>query len=921
MSWATWPNVPYNPRVIGQHIGPYEVVEKLGEGGMGVVYRARDSRLNRDVALKCLSTDAPSDPERRRRFLQEAQAASSLNHSGIVTVYDIAKADGQDVIAMEYIRGTSLDRLLAPGGRQRALRVSEALGYAIQVADALAAAHAAGIVHRDLKPANIMVTDSGTTKLVDFGLAKLAPTPFPGAFDNSEQLATMSISSPVTELGVILGTVAYMSPEQAEGRSVDRRSDIFSFGTILFEMVCGRRPFTGDTPMSTLTAIVQGHAPSLATVLPNQPELAKVVDRCLRKDPARRWQHIDDVTIALAEIKEALDSGAAATTQPAIASSRRVAPLIVLAAFGGLAAGALIVWARPAPSPPAASPSLARLTADDGLTIEPALSLDGKLVAYASDRASANEIGGGNTDIWVQQVAGGQAIHLTQDPADDHEPSFSPDGSKIVFRSDRNGGGLYVVSAFGGDPRLLAQGGHFPRYSPDGRWIAYWDGEPASGILYVSGDARIWLVPAEGGTPKAFHHELAVAYPPMWSADSKHVVFWGRGGQSEDSYDVWAATVEGNEAPVKTGAAATLTRQAIQMPRLVSSLTPGNQWIFAAGSGLWRLPIDSSTWKALNEAALVTFGASSDGTPSAATNGAIAFDSGAQAVGVWSLPVEANKARVTGAASKITTGTARHGRPFVSKDGAMATYSSDQSGSIDIRLKDLHTGVERIVVGSAEGEISGSISPDRTKFAYSRNQLFVVPVAGGASKRVCADCDAWFEWISSGTALLGIARRQDRYVAVLVGDDGHERWSVRHSQHNIFSPRLSPDEHWLAVSVNQGQGRASVWVVPVDQRGTAEESRWIRMTDDLAYADKQDWSPDGNVLYYYSTRDGFGCLYAQRLDPVTKRPAAEPIAMSHWHTARRSLHNVGLGSLNLSVAADKLVFNLAERTGNVWMLK
>jgi Tol biopolymer transport system component/predicted Ser/Thr protein kinase len=908
--------------VIGQPIGPYEVVEKLGEGGMGVVYRARDSRLNRDVALKCLSTDAPSDPELRRRFLQEAQAASSLNHPGIVTMYDLAQADGQDVIAMEYIRGTSLARLLAPDGRKRALRVSEALGYAIQVADALAAAHAIGIVHRDLKPANIMVTDSGTTKLVDFGLAKLSPTPFHGAVDNSGgQLATMSIWSPLSELGVIVGTVAYMSPEQAEGRTVDRRSDIFSFGTILFEMLSATRPFNGDTPMATLTAIIQGNAPSLATVRPNQPELTKVVDRCLRKDPARRWQHIDDVKIALAEIKEALDSGAVATTPPVAASSRRVAPLIALAAFGGLAAGALIVWtARPAPSPPLTSPSLARLTADDGLTIEPALSLDGKLVAYASDRASATDIGG-NTDIWVQQVAGGQAIRLTQDPADDHEPSFSPDGSKIVFRSDRFGGGLYVVSAFGGDPRLVAQGGHFPRYSPDGKWIAYWDGEPASGILDVSGDARIWLVSAEGGTPKAFHHELAVAYPPMWSADSKHVVFWGRGGQSEDSYDLWAATVEGNEAPVRTGAAETLTRQAIRLPGLVSSLTPGNHWIFAAGSGLWRLPIDPSTWKARSEAALVTFGSSSDGTPSAATNGAVAFDSGAQAVGVWSLPVNANQARVTGAASKITAGTARHGRPFVSKDGALVTYSSDQSGSIDVRLKDVRTGVERIVVGSSEGETSTSISPDGTKFAYSHGRLFVVPIAGGASKQVCADCSSWFEWISSGAALLGIARRQDRSVAVLVGDDGQERWSVRHSKHNLFGPRLSPDEHWLAVSINQGQGRASVWVAPVDQRGAAEESRWIRMTDDLAFADKQDWSPDGNVLYYYSTRDGFGCLYAQRLDPATKRPVGEPIAMSHWHTARRSLHNVGLGSLNLSVAADKLVFNLAERTGNVWMLK
>ncbi len=911
--------------MIGKTIGSYEVVEKLGEGGMGVVYRARDTRLNRQVALKCLSADAPSDPDRRRRFLNEAQAASSLNHPGIVAVYDVGSADDQAFIAMELVRGVSLDHLLAPEGRPRALRLSDALNYAVQVADALSAAHAAGIVHRDLKPANIMVTESGATKLVDFGLAKLAgPRPFTDG--SSDELATLSMSSPLTEVGVILGTVAYMSPEQAEGRAIDRRTDIFAFGTILFEMVSGRRPFAGETPMATLTAIIQGQAPTLASILPGQPELARVVDRCLRKDPARRWQHIDDVKVALAEIKDALDSGGSPVVSAASSAPARSAlPLAGIAAIAGVAVGVLGVWAvAPRTESPQPVLALTRLTADDGLTIEPALSPDGKLVAYASDRASVNDMGG-NTDIWVQQIAGGQAIRLTQDPADDREPHFSPDGSKVVFRSDRSGGGLYIVPALGGEARLLASGGHFPRFSPDGKWIAYWDGEPASGILYVSGDARIWIVPSEGGTPRAFHHELAVAYPPMWSADSTRVVFWGR-ARTEDPYDVWAAAVEGTAATIQTSAAAVLARQRLADPRLVSALTPTNHWIFASGNGLWQLAIDPSSWKASGEATLVTFGTSSEGTPSAATGGALAFDSGATTAGVWSLPVNANRAQVTGPAVKISGGASRHGRPFVSKDGTLAAYSSNRSGNDDIWLKDLRTGVERVLVNTAANEISTSISPDRTRIAYSvsdtgREHLRIVPMAGGPPTEICPDCDSWFEWTASGTALLGVARRQDRYIAMLVGADGAERWSVRHSQHNLFSPRLSPDERWLALSVNQGQGRAGVWIAPVSERGAAEESRWVRLTDDAAFSDKQDWSPDGNVLYYYSTRDGFGCLYAQRLDPGTKRPVGEPIAMGHWHSARRSLHNVGLGNLNLSVAADKLVFNLAERTGNVWMLK
>jgi Tol biopolymer transport system component/predicted Ser/Thr protein kinase len=912
--------------VIGRHIGPYQVVEKLGEGGMGVVYLARDPRLNRQVALKCLGPDAPSDPERRRRFLQEAQAASSLNHPGIVTVYDFANADGQDVIAMEYVRGVSLDRLLTPEGRQRPLRLADAIGYAVQVADALGAAHAAGIVHRDLKPANIMVTESGATKIVDFGLAKLAlPAAFAGS-NSADQVATMPMASPATERGVILGTVAYMSPEQAEGRPVDRRSDIFSFGTILFEMVSGRRPFAGDTPMSTLAGIVQGHAPPLATIVPGNPELAKVVDRCLRKDPARRWQHIDDVRVALAEIKDALDSGAPPQVEaPSRTGGRRIAPLLAAAAVGGLAAGGLIVWAaRPGAPLPAAVPTLTRLTADDGLTTEPALSLDGRLVAYASDRASSNEMGG-NTDIWVQQVAGGQAIRLTQDAADDHEPSFSPDGSKVVFRSDRNGGGLYVVSALGGDPRLLAQGGHFPRYSPDGKWIAYWDGEPASGILFVSGDARIWVIPADGGNPRAVGHEFALAYPPMWSADATRVVFWGR-RQAEEPYDMWSVEVEGEGTPVQIGARAALASQAIDSPQLVSALTAANHWIFSSGRGLWRLTIDPSTWKGADRLEGITFGASSDSTPSAASDGSIAFESRTTSVGVWSLPIDANRMRVTGTATRITSGTSRHSRPFVTKNGAHVVFSTDRSGNDDVWTKDMTTGIERAVVATSATELAGSLSPDTTMIAYTGGgsdvgALRVGSVAGGATKSVCAGCDAWFEWISSGQALLGIARRSGRFGAVLVTPEGQERWYLTHSQHNIFGPRLSPDQRWIALSLNQGQGRAAVWIVPVEAGRPAAESNWIRVTEETGtFADKQDWSPDGNVLYYYSARDGFGCIYAQRLDPATKKPGGPPVAVSHWHSARRSLRTVGLGILNLSVGADKLVFNLAERTGNVWLL-
>jgi len=281
--------------VIGQSLGHYRIEEKLGEGGMGVVYRAHDTHLDRAVAIKVLRPDAVANPERKRRFVQEAKSASALNHPNIITVYDISNDGGTDYIAMEYVAGQSLDRLIGPGG----LPLASALKYAAQVADALAAAHEAGIVHRDLKPGNVMITGKGHVKLVDFGLAKLTG---PDAADDPS--ATRS-QAPQTEEGAILGTVVYMSPEQAQGAKVDARSDRFSFGAMLYEMVTGRRPFSRRTPVETLTAILRDEPPPAGA----GAELDRLIARCLEKNPAQRFQSTHDLAFAL----RALERGGAQT--------------------------------------------------------------------------------------------------------------------------------------------------------------------------------------------------------------------------------------------------------------------------------------------------------------------------------------------------------------------------------------------------------------------------------------------------------------------------------------------------------------------------------------------------------------------------------------------------------------------------------
>jgi serine/threonine-protein kinase len=293
---------------VGRSIAQYEITAKIGEGGMGEVYAARDTRLNRPVAIKILPQAKLADPDRRRRFLQEAQAASGLNHPNIITVHDLLADSGGDCLVMEYLTGKTLTQAIPPEG----LPLREALAYAVQIADALAAAHAAGIIHRDLKPANVMISSQGLVKLLDFGLAKLiSPGQSSGSDPGSEATRTIG---PQTIEGSLLGTINYMSPEQAEGKLVDARSDIFTYGGVLYEMLSGKPPFGGGSQIATLTAILRDEPAALPSSVP--ADLVALISRCLRKDPAARYQNMGEVRAEVAHIKAAYDSGILAANSP-----------------------------------------------------------------------------------------------------------------------------------------------------------------------------------------------------------------------------------------------------------------------------------------------------------------------------------------------------------------------------------------------------------------------------------------------------------------------------------------------------------------------------------------------------------------------------------------------------------------------------
>ncbi|HVO98008.1 MAG TPA: serine/threonine-protein kinase [Bryobacteraceae bacterium] len=289
--------------MVGRVVSHYQFLEKLGAGGMGDIYKAQDARLNRFVAIKVLSKASAGDPDRRRRFIQEAQAASGLNHPNIITIYDIVNEPDGDFMVMEFVSGKTLVDLIPKGG----LRPAQALKYGVQMADALSAAHAVGIVHRDVKPGNIMVTDSGLVKVLDFGLAKLTDRGASSVIGDATQTIA---EAPLTVEGSIIGTVSYMSPEQAQGKKVDTRSDIFSFGVVFYEMLTGQRAFSGDSALSTLSAILRDEHRPMVEIAPDvPPQLEMLISRCLRKNPDERWQSMRDVLAALAALKHESDSG------------------------------------------------------------------------------------------------------------------------------------------------------------------------------------------------------------------------------------------------------------------------------------------------------------------------------------------------------------------------------------------------------------------------------------------------------------------------------------------------------------------------------------------------------------------------------------------------------------------------------------
>ena len=893
------------------HIGRFRVIEELGAGGSGVVYAAYDPVLERRIAIKVLTGQAAAAARVRRRLHRDAKAASAAHHPNIVTIHDVASEGDFDYIVMECVEGRPLGKLIVAGGMPE----QTLLSYAIQIAAALAAAHRSGVVHRDLKPNNIMVTDEGLVKVLDFGLAKQ---------EKSSELG----ASLTTIEGHFAGTVAYVSPEQAEGRPVDNRGDIFSFGCILYEMLTGQQAFQGRTAPSVVGSILHQPSPALRRVAPHADERFDViVRRCLQKQAADRYPTMDEVKTALEELVRDQP------TPPRFSfRSRR---LLIEGALAASLAGFAIVgalWLKPAKVlAPEAPFTQVRFTTDTGLTSFPAVDPDGKMVAYASDRA-----GKGNLDLWVQQWNLTDAKQLTSNAADEYAPSFNRQGTQLIYRSEQDGGGLYQISTLGGDPVLVVPQGRDGHFSPDGEWLVYWKGEFGSGLL--EGSAQTFVLWCHGGQPTGqpdvFPPGFDVAAYPIWSPTENTILFFGR-KHGEKEGDWWVANLA-TKAIHRTGIMAKLHRVDAHFSRATTFPVPGT-WLkdgtvlFTStkvdATNLWAVKIDH-TGQVISEPRHWSSGTESEQYPSAViTPGGLVhavYAALSTTNSIWKIPLKAGGRE--GGTPQLLAQMYRSGSPSVSSDGTRMVFSTHTPHGDIIELADLGGSLPVASTTLRLGQNSKpTLSGDGQVVAWWNSpSAYEMRVKSDTARVVCPKCGAPSYLNFDGSKAIfedGLLDGLEQLQLVVAGQNPRPLFHFAGPHPWLQAAgRLSPDEKWVAFSGwHSGDQKREILVTPFMADGNVDDSQVIQVANEHANREPI-WSPDGRRIYFLSDRDGAVCVWARDVDPVTKRPVGEAFGVAHFHNAARLVRGPtsDSASIGLSMARDFLVLTLSDTNGNIW---
>ncbi|HLY19370.1 MAG TPA: protein kinase [Bryobacteraceae bacterium] len=883
----------------GKMLGVYRMEAIVGEGGMGIVYQAVDTRGSRHVAVKVLPHEFALDSPWRRRFSREVRTTAAIRHPNVVRILDYGEDSGSLFLVMELIEGQNLRACLAHG----ALPLDKVLDYGIQIAAALEAAHAAGVIHHDLKPGNIMVTPDEQLKVVDFGLSRF-----------EDDSGADSSRSRLTQIGTPAGTVDYLSPEQAGGRRVDTRSDLFAMGSVLYEMLSGHRAFHRSTNLETAAAILRDQPEPLPESVP--AALAALVDKCLAKDPARRIQSAAQLRQELEALRDKLRGGRLKPQR--FRRARRMAlraiPAIVVAA----ALLAFAVYRSRAPARRA--PRFERLTDDPHVTMEPALSLDGRWLAYASDRAED-----GNVDIWIQSTGQGNPRRLTNHPALDHEPALSPDGSLLAFRSEREPAGVYEMSLLDGHERLLAAAGRGPQFSPDGKWIAYWSGPEVNGDEQAVMHTAIFVTPAAGGTPRRLAAGFVAASHPVWSPDSDGLLFAGHREANRMAAEFWWAPLDGGTPRLK---ATWLKDQGNTIAPPIPCAWPRNDWLllrwlrmgqFHMATHIWsmRFPKHPQTEEPVPEQ--LTSGAGTYTGCSADRTGRIVVASGIRRSAIWSLPIDPDTAQLHGGLAPFALEGERADFPSMSADGKLMLFqATDPRGLQHWILRSFASGTDA-TIKSGKGTRPMLLTRDGrsvdtviTDGAVWPEVLSLPPALKARSFPAVR-----FIWDLSRDGTLALSTGYSRPRGVTLGSAGTEHVEVvlQHPAFSLYVPFFSPDDHWIVVTAINGVDPPRLFAAPFRPPYPIPVSEWIDLGEGLFAR----WAPSGNRIYFLRDHLGSRCIYTRALDPLTKRPLSDAVAVLHMHSAWRSPMQLDPGFFRMIAAPDRLVFPLGELRSKLWV--
>ena len=839
------------PLPCGTRLGAYEIIAPIGAGGMGEVYRAHDSRLGRDVAIKVLPQRSLSDSDAIVRLQREARAASALNHPHILTIYDVGRSEGDltvDYIAMEYIEGTTLYEWIATGPSIES--IVDALG---QLADGLSKAHEAGIIHRDLKPANVMITRDGYAKILDFGLARNASR-HPVSVDETTQVLDACATDSARELtqeGRIVGTIGYIAPERFRGSEATARSDIFAFGCVVYEVVTGKRAFEGASAFDTLQQLGSTDPPPLRASNVRAPaELQRIVSQCLRKDPDLRYATMRDVAAELRKLQDRLRGAS--------------------------------------PRPPA---RLTQVSFDRAIEQFPALNADGTMLVFSREVGRVR-------NLFMTDLVDGSERRLTDGRFDDLEPVLSPSGDALLFIRGReadarlqpgdvfgqlSGGDVWRLDLETGAATRLIDDAGAAAWSPDGSRIAF----DAS----YGGARRIWIADARGRNLRQItsdHSNAVVHYRPRWSPDGRRIVFQNQEGTKYDIRVVDTAD----------GVVRWVTND--HTMDLHPAWSPDGEWIYfssyrGGGINLWRMPVDDEGTP-IGMMEQVTAGPGQDVNVAVAplpskSGNRMAIAILKQNADIWRLPVDPESGEATGPPEPVASSTRENSRGAWSADGTKIAFNSDRGGEMHLWIRD--GGSLRQLTRGPGGDFQASWSPDGTWLVFFSGRsgtldIWRVRTGGGEPERLTRgegiSINPFFS--PDGSQIAYMSDRDGALDVWVMSSDGTQprqlttcgvmghslRWTVD-GQHIVFRCPSGPRARTMLVPVSGGEpletaeviggshmslspdgtmvmdvvGHRTLWVSPLS--GGAPR-RVFEFDDAESRIDYPVWSPDGRWILF-----------------------------------------------------------------------